>query len=84
MSKAFDRVLPINTECSDTSQSRWFINDELAPPQWVQSSGNLLLPANNWRAYGIVMNECDSVNNTYEIVSLGMYVHSIYNIVQFM
>ena len=72
--KALDQPLSVNSECSDTSESQWFINNEQVPPQWVQSNAILVLPANNWRAYGIVTNKCGSITNSYKIVSLGIYV----------
>jgi len=83
LTKALDRTLLINTECSDASQSQWFINHgEHAPPQWVQSDGNLLLPTDDWRAYGIVINQCGAVNNSYEVFGLGKYVF-MHNIMHF-
>ena len=67
--KAYSRSLTINSECLD---GHWFINGKPPPPEWVQSNGDLLLPANNWMTIGIVSLQCDSVTNIYEIMSPGM------------
>ncbi|XP_065888179.1 uncharacterized protein [Dysidea avara] len=66
--KAYSRSLTINSECLD---GHWFINGKPPPPEWVQSNGDLLLPANNWMTIGIVSLQCDSVTNIYEIMSPG-------------
>ena len=75
LSKRFNESLTIQCPCEDTSLCDWYHNDQSVPSQWVQPNGDLMLPANDWSVYGVIIAQCGSVNYTNVITNPGMYVY---------
>ena len=72
--KRIDQSLTIQCQCEDTSICNWYHNDQSVPSQWVQDNGDLLLPANDWNVYGVIIGQCGSENYTNVIINPGTYV----------
>ena len=77
LSKRFNESLTIQCPCEDTSLCDWYHNDQSVPSEWVQPNGDLMLPANDWSVYGVIIAQCGSVNYTNVITNPGMYVYVI-------
>ena len=75
LSKRFNESLTIQCPCEDRSICDWYHNNQSVPSQWVQANGDLMLPANDWNVYGVIISWCGSVNYAYQITSPGMLVH---------
>ena len=72
LSKRFNESLTIQCPCEDTSICDWYHNNQSVPSQWVQANGDLMLPANDWNVYGVIIGWCGLVNYAYQITNPGM------------
>ena len=77
LSKRIDQSLTIQCQCEDTSICNWYYNDQSVPSQWVQDNGDLLLPANDWNVYGVIIGQCGSEFYTNVITNPGMCILSM-------
>ena len=73
LSKRINESLTIQYPREDTSICDWYHNDQLVPSQWVQDNGDLMLPANDWSVYGVIISQCGSVNYTNVVINPGVY-----------
>ena len=77
LSKWSYESLTIQCPCEDTSLCDWYHNNQSVPSQWIQPNGDLMLPANDWSVYGVIIAQCGLVNYTNVITNPGMYVYVI-------
>ena len=77
LSKRINQSLTIQCQCEDTSICNWYHNDQSVPSQWVQDNGGLLLPANDWNVYGVIINQCGSDFYTNNITNPGMCICNV-------
>jgi len=70
--KLIGRVLEL-PPCSNCPDScLWSHYGKPVPHQWIQSNGDLLLPANNWSAFGAIASHCeDGTSVNYDITNPG-------------
>ena len=71
LSKRFNESLTIQCPCEDTSICDWYHNNKSVSSQWVQANGDLMLPANDWSVYGVIIGQCGKENYTYVIINPG-------------
>ena len=74
LSKKIDESLAIQCPCENTSICNWYHNNQSVPIHWIQGNGSLLLPANDWSVYGVIIGQCASVNYTNLITNPGMCI----------
>ena len=74
LSKRINQSLTIQCSCENISMCNWYHNDQAVPSQWIQDNGDLLLPANDWSVYGIIIGQCGSENFTNLIINPGMCI----------
>ena len=77
LSKRINESLTIQCPCKDTSICNWYRSNQSVSSQWVQANGDLMLPANNWSMYGVIVGQCGTENYTYEIINSGMKVNTL-------
>ena len=71
LSKRINQSLTIQCTCQNTSICDWYHNDQPVPSQWVQDNGDLMLPANDWSVYGVIIGQCGSDSFTNVITNPG-------------
>ena len=70
--KSINQPLIIPHQCENASMIQWYYdNQRPVPDSWVQSNGDLRLPAEDWTVYGGVTCHCGSDTHTYTIMSPG-------------
>jgi len=79
LSKRINETLTIQCQCQDSSICNWYHNDQTVPNQWIQANGDLILPANDWSVYGIIIGQCGSENKTNVITNPGVVCMYICN-----
>ena len=76
MSKRINESLSLYCPCQDTLECMWYQNNQSLTNRWeiIPNKTDLILPANDWSAYGVIIGYCGSKNHTHIITNYGTYV----------